>query len=91
MLWRYRRANVWGRAILFAWGFFCVTLVPVLGFVDSGLMRYSLVYDHYQHIAVIGVVTLLAAAWSVWRQTAQQAMRRPRPSLQWLWSARSAC
>ncbi|MGD0384270.1 MAG: hypothetical protein ABSA77_12165, partial [Thermoguttaceae bacterium] len=37
VLWRYRRG--WGRPFLFAWGFFCVSLAPVLGFTDVGYMR----------------------------------------------------
>ena len=52
VLWRYRKG--WSRPLLFAWGFFCVALLPVLGFTDVGFMQYSLVADHYQHIALIG-------------------------------------
>lgn len=55
----------WGRALLFAWVFFCVALVPVLGFTDVGFMQYSPVADHYQHIAIIALSALAAAAWSV--------------------------
>ncbi len=49
----------WGRATLFAWGYFCVSLVPVLGFTDVYFMKFSLVADHYAHVALIGV-----AAWA---------------------------
>ncbi len=49
VLWRYRKG--WSRPLLFAWGFFCVALLPVMGFTDVGFMKYSLVADHYQHIA----------------------------------------
>ncbi len=55
------------RALLFAWGFFCVALAPVLGLTDIGSMQYSLVADHYQHIAIIGIVALVAAGWANWR------------------------
>ena len=48
----------WGRATLFAWGYFCVSLIPVLGFTDVYFMKFSLVADHYAHVALIGV-----AAW----------------------------
>ena len=48
VLWLYRES--WSRPLLFAWGFFCVSLVPVMGFTDVGFMKYSLVADHYQHI-----------------------------------------
>ena len=69
VLWRYRKS--WSRPFLFAWGFFCVALVPVMGFTDVGFMKYSLVADHYQHIAIIGVIALAAAGWSIWHQRAR--------------------
>jgi tetratricopeptide (TPR) repeat protein len=65
----------WDRSLLFAWIFFCLALLPVLGFTDVGFMRFSLVADHYQHIALIGVVTLGGAAWDYWRQQARGAVR----------------
>ncbi len=66
VLWRYRM--VWSRPLLFAWGFFCVSLLPVLGFIDVGYMQYSLVADHYQHIAIIGVIALVSALWGLWHE-----------------------
>jgi protein O-mannosyl-transferase len=66
VLWMYRKG--WGRPLLFAWAFFCVALVPVLGFTDVYFMRFSPVADHYQHIAIIGLIALVAAGWSVWRR-----------------------
>ncbi len=66
VLWRYGAS--WSRPFLFAWGFFCVALVPVLGFIDVGFMQYSLVADHYQHISLIGVIALAAAGWGTWRR-----------------------
>ncbi len=77
LLWwrRNSRQAIWVRPLLYAWGFFCVTLVPVLGFTDVGFMEYSLVADHYQHIAIIGVLALVAAAWSVWHDRAHGALR----------------
>ncbi len=73
VLWRYRES--WSRPLMFAWGFFCVSLAPVLGFTDVGYMKYSLVADHYQHLAIIGVIALAAACWSVWHQQAQGLAR----------------
>ncbi len=54
------------RPALFAWGYFGVMLIPVLGFSDVYFMRFSLVADHYQHLAIIGVIAFLAAAWAAW-------------------------
>jgi tetratricopeptide (TPR) repeat protein len=76
-LWRYRKS--WSRGILFAWGVFCVSLVPVMGYTDVGFMRHSLVADHYQHIAIIGVIALVAAGFGSWRRRVQGGLRRAAP------------
>jgi tetratricopeptide (TPR) repeat protein len=57
--------GVW-RAALFAWAYFCVALIPVMGFTDVYFMKFSLVEDHYQHLALIGVAALAGAAWAQW-------------------------
>lgn len=69
------RQTHWSRPLLFAWVFFGVAFLPVMGFADVGFMRHSLVADHYQHIAIIGVIALLAAAWTVWHDRARRAVR----------------
>jgi tetratricopeptide (TPR) repeat protein len=48
--------------VLWAWIFFGVALLPVMGFTDVGYMRHSLVADHYEHIALVGILGLVAAA-----------------------------
>jgi protein O-mannosyl-transferase len=68
--------KTWARPLLFAWGFFCAALVPVMGFTDVGFMKYSLVADHYQHIAIIAVISLVAAGLDVWRVRARPMERR---------------
>jgi tetratricopeptide (TPR) repeat protein len=62
ILWGARRS--WGKTTLFAWGYFCAMLIPVLGFADVYFMRYSLVADHYAHLALIGIVVWAAAVGS---------------------------
>jgi tetratricopeptide (TPR) repeat protein len=73
LLWWYRKG--WSRPFLFAWGFFGVSLTPVLGFKDVGFMKYSLVADHYQHTAIIGVIALATAGWNIWRRLARVGTR----------------
>ena len=65
--WLWRARHTRARAALIAWGYFCVSLVPVLGFVDVYFMKYSLVGDHYQHLALIGVVVFAGWIWAGWR------------------------
>ncbi len=51
----WRRDTTWGRPALFAWAFYGLALAPVMGFVDVYFMKYSLVADHYQYIALLAV------------------------------------
>jgi protein O-mannosyl-transferase len=62
------RRHLAGRAAFFSWAYFCVMLIPVMGFADIAFMEYSLVANHYEHLAIIGVVALAAAGWSGWRE-----------------------
>ena len=70
VLWR-RRDQSRVVALWIAWAYFCITLVPVIGFTDTGFMKYSLVADHYQHLAIIGVAALAGAGWYTWRSEAK--------------------
>ncbi len=76
-----RRRSFYSRALLFAWVYFCIALVPVLGLTDVGYMRYSLVADHYQYFAVIGVVSLVAAAWKTWSSASTGATQLMKTAL----------
>ena len=74
LLWGMRHR--WGRAWFFAWGYFCVSLVPVMGFTNVYFMRYSLVSDHYAHLALIGAIAPVAAAFALLRRRLAAPGRR---------------
>lgn len=57
----FHRHTRWGRPLLFAWLFYCAALLPVCGLVDVYFMKYSLVADHYGHIAIVGLSAIVAA------------------------------
>lgn len=57
----FLKRNTWGRAPLFALGFYTVMIAPVLGFLNIFYMRYSFVADHWQYVAMPGIVALIAA------------------------------
>ncbi len=59
VLWLLRKRT--GKAVLVAVLFFVVTLVPALGFFDVYPMRYSFVADHFQYLASVGLIALLAS------------------------------
>jgi tetratricopeptide (TPR) repeat protein len=59
VFWIYRRS--WGRPFLFAFGFFIVMVAPATGFAHFYFLKYSFVADHYQYMAIIGVIALVVA------------------------------
>jgi len=59
VFWRGRRG--WGRPFLFAFGYFTVALAPALGLVDLAFFSNSRVADHFQYLALPGMMALIAA------------------------------
>ncbi|HVM60481.1 MAG TPA: tetratricopeptide repeat protein [Verrucomicrobiae bacterium] len=57
-----RRREPWARAGLFGGGFFVLSLLPMVGFFNVFYFRYSYVADHFQYLACLGLVALIAAA-----------------------------
>jgi tetratricopeptide (TPR) repeat protein len=49
------------RPVFFAFTYFVISLFPVLGFFDVYFFRYSFVADHFQYLASIGPLALMAA------------------------------
>ena len=61
MLWAAWRARHRSRGPLAALLFFGGTLFPALGFINVYPFRYSFVADHFQYLASLGIITLVAA------------------------------
>jgi len=60
-LWYFRRADS-ARAMTFGLGCFILALLPVLGFFDIYFFRFSFVADHFQYLASMGLIALVAGA-----------------------------
>ena len=61
LVWLWMRRKGSGRAPLFAAAYFLIALLPVLGVVNMLFMGLSLVADHFQYLAMIGVIAFAAA------------------------------
>lgn len=73
-LWTIRKRT---RAPLAAWLFFCGTLLPMLPFLNQFLFLYTFVSDHFQYVAGLGIIVLLAAGITV-------GLNRLPASIAWL-------
>jgi tetratricopeptide (TPR) repeat protein len=51
----------WSRPWFFAFAYFLVALLPVLGLIDNYIFRYSVVFDHMQYLAGMGPLALAGA------------------------------
>ncbi|HEY1847568.1 MAG TPA: tetratricopeptide repeat protein, partial [Opitutaceae bacterium] len=73
VLWWGRRG--WARALFFAYAYFLVALLPVLGLLDQYFWRYSFVGDHFQYLASMGPFALAAAALATGLDACPRAAR----------------
>jgi tetratricopeptide (TPR) repeat protein len=64
LVWKRDRPII--RAALFGWAFFCLALIPVMGLTDVYFMKYSLVADHYEYIAVVAVAAAVGCGVLGW-------------------------
>ena len=65
-----------GRGPFAALAFFVLTLSPMLGFVDFGYMRFSLVADRFQYLASLGPLALAGSILARWVATPPPALGR---------------
>jgi protein O-mannosyl-transferase len=74
--WSARKRQGRGRGVFFAFAYFLVALLPVLGLVKMSYMRAAWVADHFQYLADIGVIALGAAGGTLLWRRVSQAWRR---------------
>src|ERR1043166_2797305 len=79
--WLCRNRNGWARPYVFGLGYFVISLLLALPNSFPSDMLYAPVADHWQHLAIIGVIALAvglgAQAWS----SAKGAVRRWLPGV----------
>ena len=59
ILWCQRRS--WGRVPFFGLTYFLIMLLPTLGFFNMSWMKYSFVADHFEYLALPGMIGLAVA------------------------------
>ena len=59
---RRQSGGAGSRACFFAFAYFIVALLPILGLIDTYIFQFSLVFDHFQYLASIGPLALTATA-----------------------------
>ena len=63
MLWIFwRNRKTWGRPLLFTFGYFVITLAPVLGVFKVVYFDFAQAADHFQYLAMPGIIALAVAA-----------------------------
>jgi len=70
------RRKTWGRALLFGFGTFLITIAPVLGFCDMYWFSFSFVADHWQYISIISVIALAVGGAGKLRQGRSDGVKR---------------
>lgn len=73
LFWMNRKKGA--RAWFFAFGYFVIALLPVLGLVQQAYTRYSFVADHFQNLACMGPLALVGAGLICLRDRANISTR----------------
>ncbi|MCE0497564.1 MAG: tetratricopeptide repeat protein [Methylacidiphilales bacterium] len=79
LLWLKR--ETWFRPWFFVFSYFLMALLPVLGLVDHDILRYSLVFDHFQYLAGMGPLALAGAGLALWVDVPLPGKRRLQSAL----------
>ncbi len=80
LLWHNRNSQR-GRALFFTWTYFVIALLPVLGLLTHGFLKFSYVADHFQYFASIGPLALAGAVISIGLNALPKQSRWLQPML----------
>jgi tetratricopeptide (TPR) repeat protein len=67
VLWKQRAS--WSRPWLFAFSYFIIALLPVLGFINHTILQYSFVFNHFQYLASMGPLAIAGAGMAAFVET----------------------
>ena len=71
-----RLRKAWGRPLFTAALCYIVMLLPLLGFLNTGMFRMSLVTDHWQYFALIVPIIVIVSPWVRAQEARSLAFRR---------------
>ena len=77
-LWSFRgtaTAPTAARHALFGLGFFLLMIFPILGFITISYMRITWVADHFNYVAIIGIIVPLCALAAAWFAAARPPLQ----------------
>lgn len=75
LFWKFRQT--WGRACLFGFGYFVLALGPTIGVINMTYLTLAPVADHFQYMALPGIVALLVAGGCYWMRRAVPMQQQP--------------
>jgi tetratricopeptide (TPR) repeat protein len=73
VFWFFRKS--WGRSCLFGFGYFVIALAPTLGVFKMTFLKFSQVADHFQFLALPGVIAFVVGGVCYFTEASPRTLR----------------